>query len=152
MTSSTGRRGPRRGFTLLELLTVLTIVALVAAVVPWIIGGWGGGTQLTAAVSDVRSDIRLVRSQARLTGRVVTLAVIDGGKGYEVEPGDLERHLPSGLTVEILPADRIGGTEPGVVRLFPNGGSSGGRVVIVSQDRKTVLAIDGLTGRVELAS
>jgi general secretion pathway protein H len=119
-----------RGFTLFELLVVLTIVALLAGV----------------ALPQVRS---LLRPDIDRTSRAVALAVRDQrsaamrtGSMAAVSPSAILPLLPSGTE---LIAEGLG--EAGLV-FFPNGTSTGGRLMLMASDGQRAVDVDWLTGRV----
>lgn len=119
-----------RGFTLIELLVVLTIAALLMAVaLPRV------GTLLRPDIDRTTRKVALAirdqRSTAMRTGLMVTVT------GPSVVP-----LLPSGTE---LAEDGFG--EQGLL-FFPNGTSTGGRVVLAAADGKRAITVDWLTGRV----
>jgi general secretion pathway protein H len=123
-----------RGFTLFELLVVLTIVALLAGV----------------ALPQVRS---LLRPDIDRTSRTVALAVRDQrsvamrtGSMAAVSASAILRLLPNGTE---LRADGLG--EAGLV-FFPNGTSTGGRLVLMARDGQRAVDVDWLTGRVTVTA
>jgi general secretion pathway protein H len=122
------------GFTLIELLVVLTLVALLAAVaLPRL------DTLLAPSIERTTRRVALAirdqRTVAMLSGRMVTFT------GAAVVP-----MLPVGTVVEeAIPA------EEGVV-FFPNGTSTGGRIILAARDGRRVVDIDWLTGRVSVGA
>ncbi len=119
-----------RGFTLLELLAVLTIAALLVAVaLPKV------GTLLRPDIDRTTRKVALAirdqRSTAMRTGLMVTV------RDSAVLP-----LLPNGTE---LAGDGFG--EQGLI-FFPNGTSTGGRLVLAAADGRRAIDVDWLTGRV----
>jgi general secretion pathway protein H len=121
---------PDRGFTLVELLVVLTIGALLAGV----------------ALPQVRT---LLRPDIDRTTRSVALAIRDQrslamrtGSAATVTADAILPMLPGGTEVveDGLGADGL--------LFFPNGTSTGGRVVLGAADGSRAVNVDWLTGRV----
>ena len=119
-----------RGFTLIELLVVLTIVALLASV----------------ALPQVRT---LLRPDIDRTSRTVALAIRDQrstamrtGMMADVTAAAIAPLLPNGTE---LAEDGLGA---GGLKFFPNGTSTGGRVVLAAVDGRRAVNVDWLTGRV----
>lgn len=118
------------GFTLVELLVALTLVALLAAVaLPRVQALLVPSIEQTTR--RVALAVRDQRTAAMLSGRMVVVT------GAALVP-----LLPAGTVVEAAePA------EPGIL-FFPNGSSSGGRIVLAAWDGRRAVEVDWLTGRV----
>ena len=121
---------PEQGFTLVELLVVLTIGALLVGV----------------ALPQVRT---LLRPDIDRTTRSVSLAIRDQrslamrtGAAAAVTATAILPMLPDGteLLEDGLGADGL--------LFFPNGTSTGGRVVLGARDGSRAVNVDWLTGRV----
>ena len=116
-----------RGFTLIELLVVLTIMALVTIVaLPHFRSP--GEPGLRQVGRDVAAELRTTRLQAMRTGRITEL----GGDS-------LGPRLPSGFTIK---GDRV--------VFYPDGRSSGGALELADAGSTTEIAVDWLTGAVQV--
>jgi general secretion pathway protein H len=124
-----------RGFTLLELLVVLTLVALLAGVaLPRL------QTMLTPSFERTARRVALAvrdqRTQAILSGRLVS-----------VSPAQMALLLPAGTQIVDAPP------EESAILFFPNGTSTGGRIVLAARDgRRAAVAVDWLTGQVSVGA
>jgi general secretion pathway protein H len=122
------------GFTLIELLVVLTIGALLVSVaLPRV------GTLLRPDIDRTARSVALAvrdqRSAAMRSGLLVTLT------GAALLP-----MLPRGTEIQ---EDGFG--EQGLM-FFPNGTSSGGRIVLAAADGRRSVYVDWLTGRVTVGA
>ena len=123
-----------RGFTLIELLVVLTIAALMMSVaLPKV------GTLLRPDIDRTTRTVALaVRDQRSTAMRTGLITRVTGAA--------LAPMLPPGTAIQ---ADGLG--ENGV-SFFPNGTSSGGRLVLAAADGRRAVNIDWLTGRVTVGA
>jgi general secretion pathway protein H len=122
------------GFTLIELLVVLTLVALLAGVaLPRL------GTLLTPSIERTSRGVALAirdqRTVAMLSGRMVTLTA-----------AAVAQQLPPGTVIEAATP------EDGAIAFFPNGTSTGGRIVLAARDGRRAVDVDWLTGRVSVGA
>ena len=122
------------GFTLVELLVVLTLVALLAVVA------------LPRADTLLRADIDRTSRAVALALRDQRSAAMRTGTIAQVAAAAILPLLPRGTTVE---EDGFGETG---LKFFPNGTSTGGRVVLGASDGRRAVDVDWLTGRVTVAA
>jgi general secretion pathway protein H len=133
MTAGSARRG-EAGFTLIEMIVVIAVVGLIAGLVlmrqPWISAGF----EREATQRALADALRLARSRAIAQGRNVS--VICDVAGFSVDGGP----------VRTLPAHEILSTAH--IVFMPDGGSSGGTIIIASGQKRMVVTVNWLTGRV----
>jgi general secretion pathway protein H len=119
-----------RGFTLLELLVVLAIISLLL----WVAAPrFEGATQpsLATRAGLLASELRMARQRAISTARPERVSLAGpAGAGAQV-----------GAT-----------TGPKEVLFFPDGSSTGGRILLQDQRRQALVTVDFLTGAVHVAS
>jgi general secretion pathway protein H len=121
---------PDRGFTLVELLVVLTIGALLV------------GVALPQARSLLRPDIDRTTRSVALAIRDQRSLAMRSGMAAAVTAAAITPMLPGGTE---LVEDGLG---PHGLLFFPNGTSTGGRIVLGAADGNRAVSIDWLTGRV----
>ncbi|MFO1071222.1 MAG: prepilin-type N-terminal cleavage/methylation domain-containing protein [Geminicoccaceae bacterium] len=121
------------GFTLIELLVVLTLVALLAGLAAPRLG-----TLLQPSLDRTTRKVALAvrddRTAAMLSGRMVT-----------VSTSRLSQMLPAGMALEQTAPEK----EP--ILFFPDGTSTGGRLLVGGRGDQRGIDIDWLTGRVSVA-
>lgn len=146
-----GGRRAVGGFTLLELMAVLLVLAAALAVsLPFIARSTGGSsTELRAAARIVAAGLRQTRDRAISANRAAAMQ-------FDVELrrirlGPRTRHLPRWLRFGLFTArsERVDATR-GNIRFFPDGSSTGGRVMLGTNHRSLSVDVDWLTGRVSL--
>ena len=131
------------GFTLVELLVVLAIIGMSLAIALPLLASHVGGAALNAATSEIRAALRGARSTAIAEDRPVIFRGDPGG-GYW-----LGRHhftLPLMNGGQPLRVAVEGGAW---ISFYPSGGSSGGRIVVVSGNAQRRITVDTLTGRAD---
>lgn len=141
------------GFTLLELLVVLAIAALLLAATPPLISSAIPGIELKASARRVTAGLRLAREEAIRSGRDVAFTLDLEAKTFKVDGPFRETKLPKGLKLKLEAAEtEMLNDQTGAVRFYPDGSSTGGRIVLALEDRGYQVGVQWLTGHVLMAS
>jgi general secretion pathway protein H len=145
------RQPASRGFTLLELLLVLVIAAAGYALVVRLTSGGVSGAELKSAARAVAAGLRDARGTAIATQETAALTLDLEGRTFEVSGGGRVRALPPRLELKLYTAQsEIIDEKHGAIRFYPDGSSTGGRVTVASGERRFLVDVDWLTGRVTI--
>ena len=135
------------GFTLIELLAAITIVGMLLAVSVPASVRFFNSMQYRQAVRDVVTVLASARHAAINRGKYQDV-VIDP-KARELNFNERRTQLPGDLRVSVQSAGELNRREQGVIRFYPEGGSSGGRIDIERPGGDGVrISVDWLVGRV----
>ena len=154
-SSPAGRPGSRRpaprGFTLIEIVIVLGIVAVSLTLVPTLFSGALGSVSLKRDARELGSALRHLRSVAIATQAPQALNVDVDARSYAAGEGSGVVSLPDNIRVEIVTAEsEMLNDHVGSIRFFPDGGATGGQIILERGGRRIVVDIDWVTGRVKL--
>ncbi len=139
-----------RGFTLVELLVVLVIIGLTLGLVSTSLSRSVSGAELRSAARNVAASLRYTRTQAILKKQETVFLVDTENRSYTA-PGREEVTLPEGMDVVITTArSELTSETVGGIRFFPDGGSTGGHVDLVTKGREYRVNVAWLTGDTEL--
>ena len=144
------RSGGREiGFTLLEMLVAITIAAIVLGVSAPSMQRLYKSSQYHGAVNDVVTTLTSARYQAIRSGG--NQDVFINPTTREISLGEIVKTLPESLQIEILGSGELNVDGAGVIRFYPDGGSSGGYVNLTHENGISVqVQVDWLLGRVSL--
>ena len=136
-----------RGFTLLELLAAITVVGLVlAASVPASIRFYES-IQYRQSIRDTVTVLASARYQAVTSGEAQDVLI--NPRERSVRYGDKVHVLPEVVNIAVHGAQEVNRQDEGVIRFYPEGGSSGGGVDIERPGVGGVsIQVDWLVGRV----
>lgn len=135
------------GFTMLELIAAISIAAVVLAVSVPATGRMYQSVLYREAVGDVVTMLQSARYAAINTGRAQDVEV--NPKTNQLRFNDKRQQLPSGFTVQVHSAAQLNKRNVGVIRFYPEGGSSGGGVDLTSPTGTGVkILVDWMVGRV----
>ncbi len=173
MTQRKGRRDRTlgatavSGMTLIEVLAVLAILSLAAVMAVPLVRAPSPERTLQTAADNLARQVRAARSTAILTNGETRLLIDVDARTIATRTGDARVagllnantpvrvaggqpvQLPSGMTVTVTAA--AADVEPGrvaAIRFFPDGSSTGGRIELRLRERRAVVAVDWLSGRV----
>lgn len=140
-----------QGFSLLELLIVVVIMGMVYVLVPGMIFGGVSGADLRASSRDIASGLRQARSLA-VNARRESFVTLDLDKrAFSLSGNARIFQLPEKLELKLYTAQsEIVNERQGSIRFFPDGSSTGGRVTVASGERKYLVDVDWLTGKVAI--
>lgn len=149
------RRSPRRtrqlrvgGMSLLEMLLVIALIALVGLVTGGMFARGMAGAQLRNAGKELASQLRLARAEAVARGSVQRFVIEPRARRWE-GAGGRSGTLPESLQVSFEGAAQLQqGAGRGAIEFHPDGGSSGGRIVIQRGDARWRIDVGWLTGEV----
>ena len=138
-------------FTLIEILVVLAIGAAVymtLLAIPW---GKASAADLKAAARSVASGLRTAQSTAMTTRRDALLTMDMESHEY-ISTGERDVHrLPVNIDLAVYTAQtEVASEHRASIRFYPDGSSTGGRVTVSSGERKYLVDVDWLTGRVAI--
>lgn len=152
-SASTPRPSPLpRGFTLLELLVVLGLATLLLAIAPPLITAAVPGVELKAAARRVAAGLRLAREESIRAGRDVAFILDVEERQFEIGAGYRTGRLPEGIELKLEAAQsEMLSEQAGGVRFFPDGSSTGGRIVLHRDERGYQVGVQWLTGRIRMA-
>jgi len=139
------------GFTLLEVIVALVIAAIIYAIVLGVPGRGTSAADLKASARSLASGLRTAQTTAMATRRDALLTLDMESHEFEV-PGALKPHkLPDKLDYKLFTAQsEVTSEKRGSIRFYPDGSSTGGRITVSSGDRKYLVDVDWLTGRVTI--
>ena len=138
-----------RGFTLLELLIVISLVVVAMAIAASVIGSALPGQQLRGAAKDIVGQLRYVRAQAIATGKPQVFTLDANTREWKAagRSGVLPKSVEIIATVarSEQPADGVA-----AIRFFPEGASTGGRVLLKNGRAQWQVDVGWLIGEVKL--
>jgi general secretion pathway protein H len=135
------------GFTLLELLAALAIAGLVLAVsVPASVRMYES-MQYRQAVRDVITLFSSARYKAIQSGYAQSVEILPDKN--ELHLNSTIKQLPKGTRISVDSAVELNRGNVGVIRFYPEGGTSGGSVKVEAANGRGVkVAVDWLLGTV----
>ncbi|MBI1733231.1 MAG: GspH/FimT family pseudopilin [Gammaproteobacteria bacterium] len=140
------------GFSLLELLVVMAILALAAAVVPPVFAPALDKLQVSSAAREVAAALRLARNTAVSSGRETVLGVDVDAKRISLNERTRDLTLPKDAVITLTTADaERNSASAGGIRFFPDGSSTGGRVLLEHAARSYRIDVNWITGGVAVA-
>ncbi len=146
------RMQPRvlRGFTLLEMIVVMLIIAMMASLLGTSVVGRMDSVKVATAARDLTAALRYTRSQAVLHRQEQYLELNLETKSY-VAAGQKSVQLPESMELKLLTAQsEVSSDKVGRIRFFADGGSTGGRVTLISGGREWKVKVSWLTGEITM--
>jgi general secretion pathway protein H len=139
------------GFTLLEMMVVLVIAAIAYAVLLSAPLGKASAADLKAAARTLASGLRQAQTTAMATRKDAVLTIDVESREYVTTLDTTPRKLPENLEVKLYAAQsEVSSERRGSIRFYPDGSSTGGRITVASGERKYLVDVDWLTGRVSI--
>ena len=142
--------GRTRGFTLVEIMVVMVIIALVMGLVATSMSRSISGAQARAASRNLVASLRYTRARAIIDKKERVFQVDTENRSYQA-PGRKQVTLPKGVEVSITTA-RSEFTSESVsgIRFFPDGGSTGGHIELLVNEREYRVNVAWLTGETHM--
>ena len=130
---------------------VLALAALVMTVAPPLVSAALPGIELQGAARRTYSALRLARESAVRTGGDAALIVDVEGRRLEI-PGYRSISLPQRIDLKLEAASsEMLDEQRGGIRFFPDGSSTGGRIILAHDGRGYQVGVSWLTGRIRIA-
>ena len=141
----------RAGFTLLEVLIVLVIGAVAYVLVLSLPSRGASSADLKAAARTLAAGLRQAQTMAMSQRRDSALTVDVETREFTVSGDPTIRQLPKTLDLKLYTAQsEVTNERHGAIRFYPDGSSTGGRITVAAGERKYLVDVDWLTGRVSI--
>jgi len=141
----------QRGFTLLEIVIVLVIAGMAMALVLSFSGKGASAADLKASARALAAGLRTAQSTAMATRRDSLLTVDVDSRLFSFSGEDKPHKLPDGIDLKLYTAQAEVETErKGSIRFYPDGSSTGGRITVAAGERKYLVDVDWITGKVAI--
>ena len=139
------------GFTLLEVIVVLAIGAIAYVMILGVPMRGASIYDLKSAARMLASGLRQAQTTAIATRRDALLTLDMEAKEFVV-PGVADaRRLPQSIDLKLYTAQsEVTSDKRGSIRFYPDGSSTGGRITVSAGERKFLVDVDWLTGRVSI--
>lgn len=135
--------------TALTLLVAAMLVVLLGAVLAPMVNG--SSAELERTTRSLAAGLRFTRSRALSNNRSEAFTLDVRKREYRLPEEGGIRKLPQAVGIVFFStrenrASRAGG----VIRFFPDGGSTGGRMELSADDGRFLVNVDWLTGKVDV--
>ncbi|MCY4183160.1 MAG: prepilin-type N-terminal cleavage/methylation domain-containing protein [Gammaproteobacteria bacterium] len=158
MTPTSADSGPRAarqaGFTLLEILLVLSIIGLAGALLVPRLGGLDS-RGFSVEVREAAGLLNHARRDAIVSGNPATVGFVPEieDRTFDYQPPVFSAGVFEARDIELHFEDSAGAREPVLepleITFFPEGGSTGGALLLLRGDRGAAIAVDPVTGRLD---
>lgn len=139
------------GFSLLELLVVMTIVGMIIALVAPRLPDFHRRMALRTAASELAAALRQAQSTAMARQSETYVAVDLAHRSFQASNDPRSRPLPTDARIQLLTArSQVVTGDLGKVTFFPDGSSTGGRILLSRQDASIAIDIAWLNGMVRV--
>ena len=140
-----------RGFTLIEIIVVLVIAVSALALVGSMVFRGPSTSDLKAAARTLAAGLRQAQSTAMVTRRDASLTVDLDSREFWLPNETESRKLPKDIELKLFTAqNEVSSEKKGAIRFYPDGSSTGGRITVSAGERKFLVDVDWLTGRVAI--
>jgi general secretion pathway protein H len=140
------------GFTLLEMIVVMVIAGALVALTPPMISRVIPSVKLKGASQEMAAALRFLRSWSIAQGEEGLLVLDLEQKQYQITPREQVYRLPESTEVRLVSvSDESPNDKQGGIRFYPDGSSTGGRVILKGSGSKHQIDVDWLTGRISFA-
>ena len=141
---------PNAGFTLLELMIVLGIMVLGFGAVAVNMSAGNDSMTLKAATRDLASGLRYTRSQAMISHTQATLNFDLTQNSYTLAGQTKIHAIATDIDVTVSTAKEDLSDGVAKLRFFPDGSSTGGRIILEKNKLSQEININWLTGQVSI--
>ena len=140
-----------RGFTLIEVMIVLAIAVIAYALVANVIFRGPSAYDLKTSARTHAAALRQAQTTAMATRRDTTLTLDLDARQFAVTGESSPHKVPEGIELKLYTAQsEVENEKRGAIRFYPDGSSTGGRITVAVAERKYLLDVDWLTGRVSI--
>ena len=130
---------------------VLVIAGLAFAMVLGFSGKGASAADLKASARALASGLRAAQSTAMATRREAVLTLDVDTREFQFTGETRSHRLPDGIDMKLYTAQsEVESQRKGSIRFYADGSSTGGRVTVASGERKYLVDVDWLTGRVTI--
>jgi len=140
--------GECQGFTLMEMIVVLAIFALIAVTAMPYASRSGARQEFIAFSQTLAAGLRQTQMEAIARNRETVFGIDLSRRVFVTEGGKRETPIPSIVGVSIYTADGELSDRNAGFRFFPDGGTTGGRIVLSHEGEKRTVAVNWLTGHI----
>jgi general secretion pathway protein H len=133
------------------VIVVLALGVVIYGMVLAVPFGKASAADLKAAARSLAAGLRTAQSSAMATRRDALLTIDMEAREY-IATGEQQVHsLPKSLDLKLYTAQtEVTSQSRGSIRFYPDGSSTGGRITVSSGERKYLVDVDWLTGRVAI--
>jgi general secretion pathway protein H len=133
------------------VIVVLALGVVIYGMVLAVPFGRSGAADLKAAARSLAAGLRTAQTTAMATRRDSLLTIDMEAREY-IATGEQQVHsLPKSLDLKLYTAQtEVTSQSRGSIRFYPDGSSTGGRITVSSGERKYLVDVDWLTGRVAI--
>jgi general secretion pathway protein H len=139
------------GFTLLEVIVVLVLAGIIYAILLAVPMRGASAADLKASARVLASGLRQAQSMAMVTRQDAVLTLDLDSREFVLAGEKEPRKLPDGIDLKLYTAQsEVTSDRKGAIRFYPDGSSTGGRITVSAGERKFLVDVDWLTGRVSI--
>lgn len=139
------------GFTLIEMLVALMLVALMATIALPLARGGTARRDIEVSARLLANTLRQLQSEAVRAGAARSLLLDVAERAYRRDDQTAWTRLPDGVGIDatVAAAEIVA---PRTLRLafHPDGSASGGTLVLSERHRRMTIAVDWLSGRIDM--